>query len=233
MYEHIDNLPSSAESREENINLKDTNGDNEEIGSEPPEVDDPSLETKSEKRKREVSDPKPLERWGRKKRMIEEESSSITSVKIDENKECICSTTLQRPQRKSQKSNVYKEYICDGYSKSRCATTEIKSKSVKGSSEVKKKKRELKSNYDGREDLGIIVDSNIFPDDRFYGSTTEALLTNIYKHIQYVYNEDISLDVETKWMPILTNIKLILEIIVGKTPFEERLSHINELGRKL
>jgi hypothetical protein len=91
------------------------------------------------------------------------------------------------------------------------------------------KKKEWKNNYDGEEELGVVVDSNKFPSTQFYNSPAERMLVDIKERIKYVYEKEIIVEVETGWIPILTRIKKMLEIIINEECFLNKIEILKNL----
>jgi hypothetical protein len=91
----------------------------------------------------------------------------------------------------------------------------------------------LQNNYNGKDELGVMVDSNKFPNDDYYGSTAEQLFTNIQERIDYISKERIKLSVKDKWIPALQSIQSMLTIIVENESFAGKMGELNDLYKKI
>jgi hypothetical protein len=161
-------------------------------------------------------DPQMEEKLKKRKRKRSVENPSRTQEKSGSND----GTYGLRPRKENQEKGIYLELITD--------QPERKNK-INADKKTDVKKKEWKNNYDGREELGTITNSNIFPPDDFYGSTAEKLFVQINERISYIHKNNIELYVQSMWVPILKNIKEMLEIVVGDISYVNKLHQLHKL----
>jgi hypothetical protein len=133
----------------------------------------------------------------------------------------------ERPKRMYKPSKALKDYVLNTDNDN----ITVEHSPIKKSEQPKK--RLLKNNYVGIDELGVVTDSNKFPVDEFYGSSAEKLFIDIQENVDYISKENIKLSVKEQWIPILKIIQSMLNIIVGEVHFTDQMTELQKLHEKI